>query len=255
MAAHNEKRTLVLTLFTFFTLFCPSLWAATFEVTPSSDSDCTDFVCDLQSALNAASTNDEGDVIALAAGTYDASGVGFTWNSDKNFPITLIGSDGSIIDGGSANRGMLIDTSNILLDTNAHITIKNIAFQNGSPPSGGGGGLLITTHYADITVEHCQFIGNLAVGGGGGLYASSETGKITIADSLFSQNTSDYQAGGAYAGSFSGAIILSNNTFTANTANSVFGGGASIVTETGVMTLVNNTLTGNSAWIGGGLYI
>ena len=168
MAAHNEKRTLVLTLFTFFTLLCPPLWAATFDVTPSSDSDCTDFECDLQSALNAASSNDDGDVINLAAGTYDASGNAFTWGTDQNFPITLIGSDGAIIDGGNTDRGLLLDTSNVALDTNAHITIKNIAFQNGSPPSGRGGGLLITTHYADITVEHCQFIGNLAADGGGG---------------------------------------------------------------------------------------
>ena len=254
--AHWREKTFVLALFTSFMLFCPPLWAATFNVTPTSDNDCTtDSDCDLQSALNAASSNDEGDAINLAAGTYDASGGAFAWNSDKNFPVTLNGSDGTIIDGGSADRGMLINTSNMVLDTNAHITIKNIIFQNGNPPSDGGGALLIVTNLSNITIENCQFIGNLAAGAGGGLYASSATGKIRIADSLFSQNTSDYQAGGAYAGSFSGAILLSNNIFTKNSANIYYGGGASLITEVGPVTVVNNTLTANSASYGGGLYV
>jgi hypothetical protein len=256
MMVHVREKTLVLALFTSFMFFCPPLWAATFNVTPISDNDCiTDSDCDLQSALNAASNNDEGDAINLAPGIYDASGAAFAWNTDQNFPITLIGSDGTIIDGGNADRGMLIDTSNIVLDTNAHVTIKNIAFQNGSAPSGGGGALWIATNYANITIENCQFIGSLAAGGGGGLYASSETGKIKITGNLFSQNTSDYQAGGAYVDSFSGETILSNNIFTKNSANIYYGGGASVITEVGTFTLVNNTLIGNSASYGGGIYI
>jgi hypothetical protein len=39
--------------------FTPA-WPATFSVAPTSDNDCSDFNCDFQSTLNAASANDDG---------------------------------------------------------------------------------------------------------------------------------------------------------------------------------------------------
>jgi len=155
----------------------------------------------IQDAITASSN---GDAIFVYNGTYYE-------NIEFNKVIILIGQNrnGTIIDGGGADRGMLIDTSKIVLDTNAHVTIKNIVFQNGSPPSDGGGALLIVTNYSNITIENCQFIGSFAAGSGGGLYASSETGRIKITENLFSQNTSDYQAGGAYVDSFSIAGAIS----------------------------------------------
>jgi hypothetical protein len=38
----------------------PSAWSAVYYVTPTPDSDCSDFNCDFQNALNAASANDDG---------------------------------------------------------------------------------------------------------------------------------------------------------------------------------------------------
>jgi hypothetical protein len=125
--------------------FCQSAWPAVFYVTPTSDNDCSDFNCDFQSALNAASANDEGDTIHLSAGVYDASASQFVWNTTKNYPLTIIGSDGTIIDGGNTFRGLYIDTTNQTSDANSHMTIQNIIFQNGNYAAGNGGALFVWT--------------------------------------------------------------------------------------------------------------
>src|SRR5579885_1277353 len=44
--------------------------AADFTVMPTADNDCSDFTCDLQSALRAAEKNNQDDTIHLQAGTY-----------------------------------------------------------------------------------------------------------------------------------------------------------------------------------------
>src|SRR5512137_216765 len=101
-----KKMWFVLVLVSAFLGVTPFAWSAVFYVSPTSDNDCSDFSCDFQSALNAASANDEGDTIHLSAGVYDASASQFVWNTTKNYPLTIIGSDGAIINGGNTSRGL-----------------------------------------------------------------------------------------------------------------------------------------------------
>ena len=53
--------------------------AATFTVTPLSDTDCSDFNCDLRSALAVAQSNGQDDTINIAAGVYGTGGVAINY--------------------------------------------------------------------------------------------------------------------------------------------------------------------------------
>jgi parallel beta-helix repeat protein len=231
--------------------------AATFTVTTSSDSDCEDYDCDLQSALNASAGNDEGDTISMASGIYDASGTAFNWAPvSKNFPVIISGaSDGStIIDGGNeANSDftMWISTTNLADDSNAHMRLKNIVFQNGNSFPFDGGGVFLYSTQANITVENCVFNGN-AANRGAGSYLISSSGDITLTNNTFSANTAIGVGGGAYFESSSGDITLTNNTFSGNTANE--GGGGMYNESDSSPTVTNCTFSGNSAFHGGGMY-
>ena len=139
-------------------------WTATFTVTPTSDNDCADFNCNLQSALNAAATNDEDDTINISDGTFNGP---FSYTTTKNFSLTLIGTGSTLIDGQNSAQGILINTSTFD-DTNAHILLKNISFQNGNNQSySGGGGIHISTNKSNITLEYCLLRKNSARDGGG----------------------------------------------------------------------------------------
>src|SRR5262247_926924 len=80
-------------------------WSGNFEVNPQADNDCSDFTCDLQSAIHAAEANGEDNTLHLAAGTYDASGGSFTYLAANNTSLTLIGegADQTFLDGGGIN--------------------------------------------------------------------------------------------------------------------------------------------------------
>ena len=225
----------------------PSAWSAVFYVTPTSDNDCSDFNCDFQSALNAASLNDEGDTIYLGAGTYDASASQFVWNTTKDYPLTIIGSGGAVIDGGNTSSGLFIDTTNQPTDTNSHITIHNIVFQNGSTPLGAGGALFVRSASANVTVEGCSFINNTSSNGGGAYVGSS--GAIIVRNSIFKGNTATNNDGGGIAvAGYPSSVMIEGNLFYENIAK-VFGGGV-YATTYGSIDFVNNAVYTNTALFG-----
>jgi parallel beta-helix repeat protein len=260
--------------------FTPLAWPAVFYVTPTSDNDCSDFNCDFQNALNAASGNDEGDTINLGAGAYNASALPFAWNTTKNYPLTIIGMEGVVIEGGNGGC-FLIDTSNQATDSSSHIVIDTVVFQNCSGPLRQGGALFARTTDANLTILRSTFLGNTAGDGagaflfssagtvrfsnntlrnnvatnfaGGGIYIATSSGPVTIEKSFFARNDSNIHGGGIYVVTDSGNIDLVNNTVYTNTAQ-VLGGGALIVTTSGTMTVASNTLTSNAADGGGGMY-
>jgi hypothetical protein len=55
-----KKKWFMLVLVSALLGFTPLAWPAVYYVTPTSDSDCSDFNYDFQSTLNAASANDDG---------------------------------------------------------------------------------------------------------------------------------------------------------------------------------------------------
>lgn len=90
--------------------------AAVFTVTPADD-DCSDFVCDLQNALEAAASNGQDAVINLAEGIYTfPSTIAYipTATSGENYSLTIKGAGEDV----TLDRFSLSANSGLTLATN-----------------------------------------------------------------------------------------------------------------------------------------
>jgi len=244
--------------------------AATFNVTPNGDSDCTDLNCGLQAALDAAQNNNQADTLLLAPGNYDASGGTFFYPSNdvlaaaENFPLTLRGSDPTTttLNGGDLQQVMLINTSNLTADDNADILVEGLTFEHGNSVGERGGGLFIETNDADIALNHCQILNNTSDDFGGGVELDSfAAGNIVASGNLIVGNISTNEESGADVIGTDGNITLVNNIFFNNKAPNGIAGGAFVsyfsgLSTSGVITIVNNTFVGNTSSLeGGGLWM
>ncbi len=125
-------------------------------------------------------------------------------------------------------------------------TITSTTISNNSNGGGTGGGIY---NFGTLTVSNSTFSGNSA-GGVGGSLNNSTGATANITSSIFTNNHSSGN-GGAVANI--GTLAVSNTTFTGNSAGT-FGRGGALFNYDGTATLVNNTLSGNSAYNGGGIY-
>ena len=224
--------------------------AATFNV---SD------VAGLRSALLAAATNLEDDVIVLAAGTYATGGTTFTFTTNETNTLTLRGANGAtrdqvVLDGGGASQVL----TTTCVGSCGAITLQGLTVQNGYATGYGhvsGGGVNASTI---LIVSDVSFSGNHAEASGGAISGSGNvtnsvftnntsrgdggaiSGDVTITDSTFTNN-----ATGGRGGAISGiAVTVTNSVFSNNTASS---GGA--ISRAGV-TVINSTFTNNTATSG-----
>lgn len=122
------------------------------------------------------------------------------------------------------------------------VTISKLTIQNGRVTGSTNNGAGIRTQTA-ITLTNVTLSNNNADHWGGGLY--NEGGMVTIIGSTFASNNGSSNGGGI--ANYSGNPIIVASTFLSNTSDS---GGAIWNRET--LTLVNSTLTGNSATSIGG---
>jgi parallel beta-helix repeat protein len=206
---------------------------------------------EFQTALTEAQNNGEDDTINVAAGTYNLAAT-LTYDPSENHSLTIVGSGAgqTILNGGGSVRILLITTP--VDDSNAHIAIRGITFQNAN--AGDGGALYVRVTSANITVEDSEFSGNSATGFGAGAYLYSQAATTTITNTTFSSNsTSGSSGGGCY---LSGRTTnLTNNTFSSNSVDGS-GGGIYVDYAWETATLTSNTFTDNSASsTGGGAYI
>jgi hypothetical protein len=216
-------------------------------------------VGEFQWALGVAAANGEADTINVAAGYYNLKTTGFNMltyfpDSSEDFALTILGEGASstaITDGGP---NLLINLSG-LVDTQANVTIRGIAFLYGSSSftTHGGGGLSVRTTSAEITIEECDFGENGAVADGGGAYLRSEVGLITLTNCSFYDNYAAHDGGGLWAQSTSGMVTLTGCAFFFNDC-ARFGGGVFAWSEYAPMYFTNNTISHNSSgWSGGGV--
>jgi len=261
-------------------------WAEVFNV---------DNVADFQQALIDSTNNIEDDTINVAGGNYDIPGGTGTLTyspgavsfgeDNHSITITRASAGSTILDGGGSDQVMNLDTTALVDDSNAHITVTGMTFQDGNNPGGfgqNGGGLSVRTNQADITIKECEFSGNTAYWGGGayvssplgatvsitnntftantgnylagGLYASS-SGTVGIRDNIFDGNMTVWEGGGAVGQSFMGTVTFANNTFTGNTASNRRGGGAYAESSEGTVMFTGNVFDGNTAAeYGGGAF-
>ncbi len=141
------------------------------------------------------------------------------------------------------------------------VTISNSTIRLNTADAVGGG---IAAYKATVTIENGSVIGgNYAYGYGGGadLYLSD----VTISDSEISGNTAYYEGGGIHSdGSYvyiSGSLIDQN--IVPPDQGFTYGGGIAATygydddTQTdvpGLMVIIDSTISGNTAAIGGGVY-
>lgn len=139
----------------------------------------------------------------------------------------------------SGNRG-----GGILVDSDAHTTIRNCVLDGNSAVNGGG-----VRNYGTLTIYNSTLINNTSGLGGGGIYNS---GVVTINSSTLSSNSTlySYATGGGITNSNGGTLILNNCTLSNNSA--YFGGGIFNINGSTV-TVNNSTVSNNSANSGGGI--
>jgi predicted outer membrane repeat protein len=208
----------------------------------------------LQNALTIAQSNNQDDVIRLAAGTYLLnSRLRYRPMDNKTLTIEGTGVDETVIDGNRLNQIGEFDTTLLLNDDAAAITIKGLTLRNGNAMDSGGA-LIIKTDSASISVEETSFVGNVARGqSGGGLYATSTNGNIRIDKSIFEFNAQPIIGGGAHLETVNGDVSIADSWFLDNLCT-VSGGGLFASSSKGNVTVVNTIAMGNGAGAGAGLY-
>jgi len=134
------------------------------------------------------------------------------------------------------------------------VRIQGLTISGGYAGVGGG----ILNDHATLTLTNCSVVANFASYGGGGIYNDGDNGTaaLTIVNCAINDNSvfSDCDAqGGGIAG---GSLTIINSTISGNSAvgqlpcNPGEGGGIA-----GGGTITNSTINGNHAgWLGGGIF-
>lgn len=254
------------------------------QVTTTSDSDCADYDCDLQSALTfAASAIGLNKEIRVAQGTYTGN---FTYSpvADNHGNLAILGgwsSDFSkrtldptntILDGNNTFSPLTLN--NEPNETTGGLKVEGLTLKNGllGLNKGGGGLYAVALPPGDIDIQHNIIEENTAGQNGGGICAiaydtgSQSGGTINIANNIIRTNTagSDTDQGSAAGGgvfTFSaGSVLLANNLIYDNVVGSDTvdgrGGGVFLSAHDGGVYLTNNTIVTNEATTeAGGVYL
>ena len=256
----KKQRSLSAVLFSLFVILPGLTQADDIIVIFTPDADCSDGTCDFQSALSYAATNGVADTLSLEStvglpGDVLVTTVPFQYVSSENFGLTINGSGSTTLSGGSASQVLNIENT---ASTPVNITLNQLRIVNGTATDGGG--LRFSAGNADVSIEHCSFIGNAAATIGGGALIQG-SGTATITSSTFDSNNANKGAG-LYL-NFS-ALELISNVFSNNVINgdSSEGGGAYIRNGYGgPVSIVNNWFHYNEdrsqleGSKGGGLYL
>lgn len=131
------------------------------------------------------------------------------------------------------------------IGSGAQLRIFTSTISDNTATNEGGGirAVGVTVGLMDSTVS-----GNNTTLGGGGIY--SDTALVEIQNSLFVNNSASEDGGGISSNGFTGMLGVSNSTFSGNTT--LLSGGAIYNAAAGGTTLVNATVTANSAGTSGG---
>lgn len=169
-------------------------------------------------------------------------------------PLTVKGPGAGkiLIDGNANERIFNVDDGTDAKD--AAFTISGLSLTNGDADTGRGGAI---SSKESLTVKGCAIFGNKAESGGG-IYVSSNTKvKALISDSVISGNTATVDWGGGLYLLAGGGVSVVNSTVTGNTAK--LGGGGAYLGINGnpsipvqKITVTGSVFTQNSADLSGG---
>jgi hypothetical protein len=157
--------------------------------------------------------------------------------------LNLIAPDGLTISGGNARQVILVGSG-------VTTTLQNVTIADGLTNSNGGG----ISNYGNLTLRNVVVKNNVANGNnndGGAIYNQS-SGTLTIENSTIENNTSGDDSGGIRN---DGTLTIINSTISGNTAtsaSSVTSGGGGLL-NIGIATITNSTFSGNKALNGGAI--
>jgi|GEM_PF-2589151 len=270
----NLKTIVIIILMIFFTFIT---FTREYHVTTGPE---------LFDALIEAGSNDEDNIIYMAAGVYyfEAYGdrppcAGFAYGAAPHKNLTVQGETGTsansvIIDGHDFNECLRIWCSptyeDLLFEERPEIIISGITFRHGNGYTFAGG-LDIRAYDYIVRVTNCIISNNISSdnGNGGGLYISAhdvylENSVIThnlLFDVLTSSHGPISRGGGVYVYS-KGINLIRNNIIAYNTAimretGEVAEGGGLYIEQTfyGTTNIINNTIYWNEAHQGAGVYL
>lgn len=254
------------------------------QVTTTSDNDCSDYNCDLQSALNgSASVAGINKEIRVAQGTYTGNFTYFPvagnngkltilggWSND--FALRTLDPGNTILDANNTG-GRVLTLNNRSNNTTGSFKVEGLTLKNGIAVSDQpGGGLLVGT-YSPGTIEiNNNIIENNEAGrSGGGIVAFTEDesaqtgGSITVSGNIIRNNLActDSTLSGGGGGAFvrgAGNLLITNNLIHNNEIGTDTidgtGGGLYLSTYAGDVFVINNTIVTNRASTeAGGAYL
>ena len=208
----------------FDTAYAEGFW----YVSPNGDdnNDCRSWRTPCKTITAAITKATAGDVLIIAPGTY-------TENIRFYKSLVLIGS-------GSARTIIRGDPNNIapvvFIDTEATVAISGVTIRDGRNTSGEGGGI---DNLGTLTLANSVVRDNTAQRGGG----IGNSGNLNVTNSTIHGNTAP--SGGSGGMINRGQAVIQNTTFSGNRALSNATAGA--ISNHAMMTLINVTISGNTA--------
>jgi hypothetical protein len=215
--------------------------------TDESDGDYSPGDVSLREALEVTNANPGAETISFA-GALSGSTINLVLGQltiSDDVTITGLGASDLAIDGQGASRVMRVTN-------NATADISGLTITGGSADRGGG-----LRNYAGSTTELTEVVisGNTATASdfwaGGGI---RNEGNLTITDSRITGNATTGGIGGGAGIGNNSVLVIERSTISGNT--SVHDGGGVYSNFSGNVTIIDSTLSGNSAGDGGGaLYL
>jgi hypothetical protein len=231
-------------------------------------------VAAFRAAITVSNSNNEPDIINLAAGaTYTFSDVADPLDGGNALPtvqtdtnnivntLTINGNGANLIRSGIAGTPFfrfIRENLSAALQPPPTLTINAVTFVNGriDPSTTQLGGAVFLTG-GNLTLNDCTLSGNQAPNGGaiGANQVTTSPRPLTITRGIFSQNTatagSGAGAGGAIYNVSSSVLGITNSTFTGNTS-AAEGGAIRVQTSSTLTSISGCTFTGNTANGGNG---
>ena len=246
---------------------------AIFLVTKTDDTNdgACDADCSLREAVRAANASAGLDTILLPAGLYtltrtgaDATAVNGDLDISDAVSIQGVDAVSTTITGAAGWADRIFDL------TTASVELSGLAISGGNASSGSGGGIRSTT--SDLILSNVIVSQNQATYNGAGIYLSG--GSLSAQDSAIVNNAgagassaggglynsgaavsltnvtlsgnSSLADGGGIRNRDGGTLSLANVTISSNSISSGDGGGLSLSTTTGAVTLRNTLIAGNT---------
>src|SRR3569832_2313352 len=234
-------------------------------------------VCTLRAAVQQANANGTTNRIILPANLGEiqltiqnsvpqqsSDNIAATGDLDINSNLTISGAgrDVTVINGGNAQ-------DRVFHVLNGVVAMSDLTIKNGYVRDSVGGGIYLAS--GTLTLNNVAVTNNTALnsggvtdgGNGGGIY-NSTAGTLIISNSVISGNVSDTNQKGIGGGGIfnAGALRIEDSTIDSNQAkNSASAGGGGIQNQGGTgqdpnvadVTIINTTISSNSAVVGGGV--